>query len=89
MARRNRGEKIALFMDRLNVHRSPVVQAVLQQLDVQWVLNASYSPDFNPIEGVFSVTKNFVKRERLKAIVQRKQIKLEELILRSFKQVDK
>ena len=53
------------------------------------MLNASYSPDFNPIEGVFSVTKNFVKRERLKAIVQKKQIKLEELILRSFKQVDK
>ena len=26
LARRNRGEKIALFMDRLNVHRSPVVQ---------------------------------------------------------------
>ena len=25
LARRNRGQKIAIFMDRLNVHRSPVV----------------------------------------------------------------
>ena len=87
VARKNKDQKLALFMDRLNVHRSPVVQARMESLGMKCIFNASYSPDFNPIEGVFSVTKNYVKRERLKAIILRKKVKLERLILESLKQI--
>ena len=89
VARKNKGQKIAMFMDRLNVHRSPVVQAKMDAHGIKCIFNASYSPDYNPIEGVFAVTKNYVKRERLKAIIHRKRVQLEALILSSFKQVDK
>ena len=61
----------------------------MEKLGMKCIFNASYSPDFNPIEGVFSVTKNYVKRERLKAIILKKRINLEQLITESFKRVEK
>ena len=47
-------EKLALFMDRLMVHRSKKVTRKMEELKLQRILNASYSPDFNPIENMFS-----------------------------------
>ena len=82
-------DKMALFMDRLSVHRCRQVQSVMKELKLGWVLNASYSPDFNPIEGVFSIVKNHIKRKRLEAIVQGKRIHLEGLIKEAFERVSK
>ena len=45
--------------------------------------------DYNPIEGCFSISKAFIKKERLRAIVQKRKMNLPKLILRSFDQLDK
>ena len=48
---------IALFMDRLPVHKSKDVKEWLEKLNIEPVFNVSYSPEFNPIEAVFSKVK--------------------------------
>ena len=49
--------KIALFMDRLVVHRSKDVQDEADKLKIKLILNSSYSPDYNPIESAISIAK--------------------------------
>ena len=66
--------KVALFMDTLRVHRSNNVKNELIKLGMKVVFNASYSPDLNPIEGVFTVVKNTIKKEKLAHIVSGRQI---------------
>ena len=48
---------IALFCDQLVVHRSKEVKPWYDQLNIKLVLNVGYSPEFNPIEAVFSKIK--------------------------------
>ena len=45
-------EKLAVFMDRLNVHRSYRVLDVCEELGILRIFNSSYSPNYNPIERV-------------------------------------
>jgi transposase len=55
-------------MDRLNVHRSYRVLDVCEELGIIRIFNSSYSPNYNPIEGVIGVIKNEIKRQRTHAI---------------------
>jgi transposase len=66
-------EKLTLFMDRLAVHRSDIVQDKMKELKLGCIFNASYSPDFNPIEGVFSIVKQKIKQQRLRALAKGQQ----------------
>ena len=50
--------KIALFCDRLSVHKCTAVTETCQQLRLERILNASYSPNYNPIEGVIGLAKH-------------------------------
>jgi transposase len=61
-------EDICILMDNLNVHRSNDVMDRLEELSIEYVFSPTYSPDFNPIESVFSIFKNKFKRMRIKAI---------------------
>ena len=45
---------IALFMDKLAVHRHKEVKLMYEALDIKPIFNVGYSPEFNPIESVFS-----------------------------------
>ena len=56
--RRKMGRKrIALFMDQLRVHKARSVVEIYDKLDIIPVFNVGYSPEFNPIEAVFSKIK--------------------------------
>ena len=57
-------------MDRLNVHRSQRVLKFAKSNGFRIVFNASYSPDYNPIERVFALAKRQIKARRLKAILK-------------------
>ena len=59
-------EKIALFMDRLSVHTSKKAQKKMEFYGIEPIYNSAYSPDFNPIENVFSIVKRRIKLERLR-----------------------
>ena len=41
-------------MDQLKVHKAHQVKPFYIELDIEPVYNVGYSPEFNPIESVFS-----------------------------------
>jgi transposase len=55
--RKTKKKKVTVFMDNLNVHRSKMVKEKLDQLKFDYIFNAPYSPNGNPIESFFSVLK--------------------------------
>ena len=59
------GQPFALFMDRASFHHSAYTLAHLERLHVRPILNVTASPQYNPIEGCFSIVKNHYKRRRL------------------------
>ena len=41
------------------------------RLDIEYIFNVSYSPEFNPIEAVFSKVKAHFSRKRLNCLVNK------------------
>ena len=85
----NRGNPgaVALLMDQLPVHRSNEVRAVCEELDLARIFNVSYSPEFNPIEGVFSQVKRTYCRERLHQLANGDIFDQTDEIRRSFRRI--
>ena len=52
-----KGQKVCLFLDQLGIHTHPDTEKVFDELDFRVVFNLTYSPDFNPIETLFSKVK--------------------------------
>ena len=67
--RKNRGLKLALFMDNLAVHKGKDVKPFYTKLNITPLYNIPYSPATNPIESCFSVVKSHFKRRRLGCLV--------------------
>ena len=65
---RNGEEKIALFLDNLSAHRSEKSKAEAARLGFRFIFNVPYSPEYNPIEFVFSKVKNTFRRLRARKI---------------------
>jgi len=53
---------------------------VLQQIESTLVFNAYYSPDFNLIEGVFSVMTQGIKKQTLIALSNKREVDLPQLL---------
>ena len=73
-------DNLCLWFDGLSVHRSKAVRDRLDELGIAFIFNPGYSPDYSGIEAVFSIFKNKIKKERLKAIYHEREINLYELI---------
>lgn len=69
------------------MHKSKVVQDKMAELDLGCIFNASYSPDYNPIEGVFSIVKLKIKQQRLKALAKGVKTNIEFVIDNAFREV--
>ena len=61
---RTAGEKVCLFMDNLKAHNGDRSIAAMRELGFRWAWSPPYSPEYNPIELVFSKVKNKFKRLR-------------------------
>ena len=61
---RQGNQKIAFFLDNLAVHHTTEVKEAAEEMDIMLVFNKAYSPDFNPIETIFSVVKGSYKRAK-------------------------
>jgi len=48
-------------MDNLSLHRSIEIRERMDELGFGYIFNAAYSPEFNPIETVFSLAKSYIK----------------------------
>ena len=52
-------------MDNLSVHRSRDVKERMDELSIPYIFSPPYSPDYNPIELVFSLFKKEMKKKRI------------------------
>ena len=65
---KNKEEKIALFMDNLSAHRSEKSKVEAARLGFRCIFNVPYSPEYNPIEFVFSKVKQKFRSLRARKI---------------------
>ena len=56
-------------MDNLWVHKNAEVRELMSKLDIRPIYNVGYSPEFNPIEAVFSKVKRQFSCQRLHNLV--------------------
>jgi capsule polysaccharide modification protein KpsS len=89
LRKKHKQRRILLFFDQLSVHWSAVTKAKMRELDIKWMFNASYSPDFNCVEGAIGLTKTLIKRERLRALALNQPIDLDKVIKSSFMSLKK
>ena len=71
-------------MDNLSVHRSRDVKERMDELSIPYIFSPPYSPDYNPIELVFSIFKSEMKKKRLTAILQGRPFNVEKNVLKVF-----
>ena len=50
-------DDICIYMDNLSVHRSREVKERMDEMSIPYIFGPPYSPDYNPIESVFSIVK--------------------------------
>ena len=71
-------------MDQLRVHKARTMWPVYHELNVMPVFNVGYSPQFNPIEAVFSKVKAIFCRERLHNLVNKLGFNMDRTIRRAL-----
>lgn len=80
--------KICLFMDNLAVHRNKDVQSLMDTLGIAYIYGVPYSPEYMPIEFVFSMLKNIFKKIRIAKLVNNKKTSFESMIKSSIAQLE-
>ena len=65
---KNGNEKIAIFLDNLSAHRSDKSKEEASKLGFRFIFNVPYSPEYNPIEFVFSKVKSRFRRLRARKL---------------------
>ena len=76
-------------MDQLGVHTSNESKGIMRDLGFRWIYNVSYSPQWNPIELVFSKLKHTFKKLRTRKLIGLTQESHEALIGRAIRAVRK
>ena len=78
-------DDICIYMDNLSVHTSKEIKERMDELSIAYIYSPIYSPDYNPIEYVFSMAKQQIKLDRLKGVMNEEEIDLYGVIESSFK----
>ena len=84
-----RGEKVCLFLDNLTAHTSDFSKTAMREMGYRWAWNVPYSPEYNPIELVFSKVKDKFRRLRAQKLVGLRQESHEALVEMAWKSVRK
>ena len=87
LSERHSNRKLAIFIDNLSVHHTSDVKTLCEELGIRVIYNRPYSPDFNPIEFVFSNVKNHFKRARFNLEHNSKTYDMGALIEKAFSSV--
>ena len=64
----NPNELIAIFLDNLSAHTSDRSKAAMRERGFRYIYNVPYSPEYNPIEFVFSMVKRNFRVLRAKKL---------------------
>ena len=78
---------LAIFMDNLWVHKNARVQELMAKLDIRPIYNVPYSPEFNPIEAVFSKVKRRFSCQRLHNLVTKIGFNMDAEIEAAFRSI--
>ena len=76
-------------MDNLGAHTCPASKTEMRKLKFRWILNVRYSPQWNPIELVFSQFKANFKAARARKMMGLTQASHEELVNESWTSLKK
>ena len=57
-----------VVMDNLSSHKVAGVKKAIESVGAKWMYLPPYSPDFNPIENVFSKLKTLVRKSKLRTV---------------------
>lgn len=87
LRQKNPFRKMAIFFDQLSVHMAKRTRDKIEDLGMQCMNNASYYPDGNPIETIFSIVKKEIKKSRLQHILNNKKYNLKKIIDEKFQSV--
>ena len=74
-------------MDNLSIHKKPEVTEWWPKLNMEPIWNVSYSPEFNPIEAVFSKVKREFNCQRLNNLVNKTGFNIDKEITAAFKKI--
>ena len=85
----NPDDRIALFMDNLSSHICDRTKDAMKEMGYRWAWSVPYSPEYNPIELVFSKLKQKFKALRAQKLVGLRQESHEALIWLAVKAVRK
>ena len=81
------GKPVSLFMDNATIHKKPCVKEQWSKLNMEPIWNIGYSPEFNPIEAVFSKVKRLFNSQRLNNLVNKTRFNADKEIKGAFKQI--
>ena len=81
-------DNIILVMDNLSLHKSNEVKERMDELGFMYCWTPVYSPRYNGIEEIINIGKQEIKKKRLDAILNGKEIDLDKLILKSFENIN-
>ena len=74
-------------MDNATIHKKPCVKEWWPKLNMEPIWNIGYSPEFNPIEAVFSKVKRLFNSQRLNNLVNKTGFNADKEIESAFKQI--
>ena len=63
-------DDICIYMDNLSTHRSKEVRERMDEMSIPYIFGPPYSPEYNPIESVYSIFKQVIKKKRLEFLVK-------------------
>ena len=86
---RNGDDKVCIFMDNLAVHTSEKTKKYMKELGFRWIFNVAYSPEWNPIETVFSLYKRKFRALRARKITGQLQMGHEAMVHRAVGETKK
>ena len=79
---------IALFVDNLWVHKDAKARELMAKLRIRPIYNVAYSPEFNPIEAVFSKVKRQFSCQRLHNLVTKIGFNMDTEIVAAFRAIE-
>ena len=74
-------------MFNLSVHTSKAAKERMDEMGIAYVFSPPYSPDYNPIEWVFSMAKRELKSKRLKAVLHGQTFDIKKEVRETFESI--
>jgi transposase len=77
-----------VFADNCSVHHSKLVKKFAEEQDIVVIFNIPYSPQYNPIEVVWSLVKQKYKKAKLESLMTHSKINHQQVVKRCLESVE-